>query len=250
MVDSCLADTRALVVGASRGIGRGVAEAFAERGASVALAARSTETLADLAADLPGESLPVECDIRETDSVAACVEETVTAFGGLEAVVVSAGTIARGPITEAADEDFERVVDVNLVGSMRVARAAIPHLADGDRGSLVFISSEVGERGIADLPVYTASKGGQNALTRQLAIQYADDGVTVNAIAPGTTKTSINAEVRREDPTWTEERSAQIPLGRLGEPADVAAVATLLVSTVGDYITGEVIAVDGGTTAR
>ena len=250
MSDFSLSDTRALVVGASRGIGRGVAEAFADAGASVALAARSTDALEDLAAQLPGEVLPLACDVRDTASVDACVEEAVASFGGLEAAVVSAGTIARGPVTEATDEDFERVVDVNLVGSMRVARASLPHLAAGERGALVFISSEVGERGIPDLPVYTASKGGQNALTRQLAIQHADEGVTVNAIAPGTTKTSINEEVRREDPTWVDERSEQIPMGRLGEPEDVAAVATLLAAEAGDYITGEVIAVDGGTTAR
>lgn len=240
-----LNDRRALVVGASRGIGQRVGERFVEEGADVAFAARSLDQLEELTA---GEdaAIAVEADLTDPDSVRRAVERAVDAFGGLDVVVNSAGAITRGAITETDDEDIEHVLDVNLVGTMRLAREAMPELV-ASGGSFLTVSSEAAERGVPNLPAYSASKGGVNALTRQLAIEYAGD-VTVNAVAPGTTKTELNAEVRRTDDTWVAERQEAIPAGRLGEPDDVAEAAVYLVSDGADYVTGQVLRVDGGTT--
>lgn len=239
----------ALVVGASRGIGRAVAEAFATEGASVALAARSVDALESVSNDINGRSIVTECDLRDPELVDATVEKTVDAFGELDIVFNSAGTITRGGITETEDEELERVVDVNLVGAMRLARAAIPELRDS-AGTLINVSSEAGERGIPNLSAYCASKGGLNTLTKQLAVEYADDGIRVNAIAPGTIKTSMNEEVRQRDPDWESRREENVPLGRLGTTEDVADVAVYLASEKADYVTGEIVAVDGGSSAR
>lgn len=235
----------ALVVGASRGIGAHVAERFADEGADVAVAARTVDELERVADRIDGVAVP--CDLREEASVEEAVEDTLDAFGRLDVVCNSAGAITRGPIHETAAKEMHRVLEVNLVGAMYLAKAAMPALTETE-GTLLNVSSEAGERGIEDLPVYCASKGGLNTLTRQLAIEYSEEGVTVNAIAPGTTKTSMNAEVRATDPTWLEERREAIPLGRVGEPEDVAGLAAYLASDEADYITGEVVHIDGGTT--
>lgn len=243
-----LTGKRALVVGASRGMGRAVAEAYADAGASVAVAARSRDELEELSSNIDGQSVPIECDLREMDSVERAVEQTVDTFGGIDVVFNSAGTLARNRITEATMDEMETVVDVNLLGAIRLSKAVIPELSKTD-GVLLHVSSEAAEKGVPNLPAYCASKGGLNALVRQLAIEYGEDNVRVNGIAPGTTKTSLNEEVRREDPEWVTERQQKIPLGRLGTTEDICGLAVFLASEGADYITGETIGIDGGTTA-
>lgn len=243
-----LADERALVVGASRGMGRAIATRFADEGARVAVAARTVADLETVAEGLSSESLAVACDLRETDSVDRAVDRAVDAFGGLDIVVNSAGVLVRGSLTETGMADHERVVDVNLTGAIRLSRAVLPALAESE-GTLLHVSSEAGQFGVPELPSYCASKGGLDALVRQLAVEYGPEGVRVNAIAPGTTKTSMNERVRREDPSWEEERREGIPLGRLGTTDDVANLATFLASDEADYISGEIVSVDGGSSA-
>ena len=243
-----LSDKRALVVGASRGMGRAIAEAFVDDGATVAVAARSTDDLEELAAELGERCLPVECDLREAASVENAVDDVTDEFGGLDVVVNSAGVLTRGPLHETSEDELTFVVDVNLLGSLRLSKEVLPSLMDGG-GTLLHVTSEAGSRGIENLPAYCASKGGVNTLVKQLAREYGPHGVSVNAIAPGTTKTSMNEEVRAEDPTWTEERAADIPLGRLGTLDDVSNLARFLASDASDYLSGEIIHIDGGATA-
>lgn len=244
-----LAGNRALVTGASRGIGRAIATAFSEAGADVALLARSRDRLEAVASDLDGETLVTVGDVSDTESVTECVDATVDAFGGLDVVVNNAGIVTREALADTPDKAIDRLIDVNLQGVLRVARATLPALVESN-GAMVNVSSMAAERGIEGLSTYSASKGGVSSLTRQLAIEYGDDGVRVNAIVPGTIKTSVNEEVRRTDPEWTERRRAQVPMGRLGEPADVAEPAVFLASDQARYITGHALPVDGGVLAK
>lgn len=239
-----LSGTRALITGASRGLGRAIAEAYAEEGARVALAARSTDRLDELEREIGSDrALAVECDVTDTGAVEAAVERTVGAFGGLDAVVNNAGILARVDLAAATDEQIDSVVEVNLKGVMRVARATVPHLRRSE-GSMINMSSVAAQRGPRDLSTYAATKGGVSSLTRQLAVQYAPE-VRVNAIEPGTVETPMN-EAAREDPEWARERAEAVPLGRLGQPEDVTGPAVFLASDEAAYITGHSLVVDGG----
>jgi NAD(P)-dependent dehydrogenase (short-subunit alcohol dehydrogenase family) len=242
----------AVVVGASSGIGRAVARRFGAAGVDVVATARSTDradAVAQAINDDGGTALAVACDLTDQVSVDRTVETTVEEFGGLDIAFNSAGAITRGEIVETDETDMDRVLDVNLRGPMRLAKAALPELVERE-GTLINVSSEAGERGIENLPVYCASKGGLNTLTKQLAVAYGPKGVNVNAIAPGTTKTAMNEQVRRENPEWIEKRREAIPIGRVNEPEEVAELAVYLASEAAKTVNGAVVNIDGGTTAR
>lgn len=250
-----LASDVAFVVGASSGIGRAVAMRLAGEGATVAVAGlhESPEgggnATHESITENGGDATFVECDLTEQSSIDAAIETAVSEFGKIDVAINCAGAMTRGPVTDTAEEDIRRVMDVNLMGAIRFAKGILPKLVETD-GTLVTISSEAGERGIENLPVYCASKGGVNTLTKQLAVEYGPQGVNVNAIAPGTTKTAINEQVRRENPDWVDERRADIPIGMLNEPEDVAELAAYLASDAAKKVNGEIVNIDGGTTAK
>lgn len=254
-MDRRLESKVAFVVGASSGIGRAVADRFAQEGASVVVGDIREEPRSgglpthEMIHDEGGEATFVECDLTDQESVADAVSTGVDAYEALDIGFNSAGGMTRGPITETAEDDMEFVIDVNLQGPMRFAKAILPELVDTD-GTLVNISSEAGERGIENLPVYCASKGGVNTLTKQLGVEFGPKGVNVNAIAPGTTKTAINEEVREENPEWVEERREAIPIRLLNEPEDIAELAAYLASDGARKINGAIVNIDGGTTAQ
>lgn len=244
-----LGDARALVIGASSGIGRAIATTYADEGAAVVVAARSTDTLAELAVATDGIIGSVPCDVRETSSVDAAVSDAADMLDGLDVVVNSAGVIVRADVIATDDDDLEWVIDVNFAGMVRVARAAMPELiASG--GTLILVSSQLGEVGVENASVYCGTKGGINNLARQLAVEYADDGVRVNALAPGVVKTPMNAAPRAANDRWEVERRKRIPLDRLATPTDIAGPAVFLASEEASYITGQVLTVDGGYTAQ
>lgn len=244
-----LVDRQALVIGASSGIGRAIAEAYHEEGAQVAIAARSIDTLKRMASDTDGDIIPVKCDVQNTVSVENAVDTAVNALGGLDVVVNSAGVISRADMISTDDEEMNWVVDVNLKGMMRVARAVLPELITTD-GIFIPVSSQLGEVGVEGASVYCGTKGGINNLTRQLAIEYVDDGVRVNALAPGVVKTEMNADVRESYDEWGEEKTRRIPMDRLATPDEIAEPAVFLASYESSYMTGHVLIVDGGYTAQ
>lgn len=244
-----LATKRALVIGASSGIGREIAETFADEGATVALAARSIEKLEEIATEIGENAIALECNVRETDQIESTVSETVDTFGGLDIVINSAGVIDRNTLLETDDDDMEWVVDVNLQGMIRVARAAMPALIEAE-GTLINVSSQLGEVGVKNAATYCATKGGINNFTRQLAVEYAEEGVRVNVLAPGIVKTEMNQNVRENNPEWENKKSENIPLNRLATPEEVAEPAVFLASEDASYITGHVLIVDGGYIAH
>jgi NAD(P)-dependent dehydrogenase (short-subunit alcohol dehydrogenase family) len=247
----------ALVTGAASGIGRGMSEAMAEAGADVALVDVDETGLAETAAtceDRGAGVLSITADVTEEAANERMVAETVERFGGLDVAFANAGIGSlSGDIDEFEMSEWDEVVDVNLRGAFMTDRAAARAMDDG--GSIVNTASILAHRG-ADLPglsAYTASKGGIEQVTRQLATELGSRGIRVNAIAPGWVQTDIGDGHLREDAEETAEFRAELArgtaLGRLGTPDDLKGLAVFLASDASSYCTGATYLVDGGWTA-
>jgi NAD(P)-dependent dehydrogenase (short-subunit alcohol dehydrogenase family) len=238
----------ALVTGASSGIGRHLAELLAAAGAKVALAARRVDRLAETARDIAaagGESLPIACDVTRSDAVAGAVAKAETELGPLTILVNSAGVVVSKPLFEHTEADWDYVVDTNLKGAWLAAREFAHHLVGLQRpGRIINISSVLGFRTIGRVPAYCAAKAGLTHLTHVLAMELARYGILVNALAPGYVETDFNRAFFQ-----TEAGKAlisRIPLKRLGQTEDLDGALLFLASPASAYVTGAVIAVDGG----
>ena len=242
----------ALVTGASSGIGRGIAIAFAEEGASVLVAdiqevprSGETESTVEAITTAGGTAKFHQTDVTDDDSVAAAVSTAVDSFGGLDILVNAAGDTSNNPLHEVTDEEWDRVFDVNVTGIRRCITHAIPHLRESEYGRIINISSQRGLRGGAspEKATYVASKGAVTNLTRQLALDYGPEGIAVNAICPGPVESGMT-------PVETEEQREQLLEGILtpfvGTPEDIAPAAVLLASDGGRFIHGENLVIDGG----
>lgn len=237
---------KALVTGASRGIGRAVAAQLAEEGADVALVATKADLLEAVAEELRGlgrKILVLPVDLRDGEAVAKAVETAKDELGGLDIVVNNAGITADQLLMRQKEEDWVRVIDVNLTGAFRVSKAACRHLMKSKHGRLINITSVVGLTGNAGQASYAASKAGLVGFTKSLAQELASRGVTVNAIAPGFIDTDMTAALTPEQQAGIVQK---IPMGRMASPLDVAYAAVFLASDRAAYITGEVLRVDGG----
>jgi NAD(P)-dependent dehydrogenase (short-subunit alcohol dehydrogenase family) len=238
----------ALVTGASSGIGRHLAALLAAAGAKVALAARRADRLAEAARDIEaagGRCLPIALDVTRSDSVAAAVAAAETGLGPLTILVNNAGVTVAKPVLQHTEEEWDHVLDTNLKGAWLMAREFAQHLVDRGRpGRIVNIASVLGVRTIAWVPSYSAAKAGLIHLTHVLAMELARHGILVNAIAPGYVETDFNRDFLRSEAG--KKLEARIPLRRVGRPDDLDGAMLLLASPAGAYITGAVIAVDGG----
>ena len=251
-----VADTTALVTGASQGLGREIAVAFADAGANVVLAARSDgiyETAEEI--DAPDRTLAVETDVTDPGSVADAVDETVETFGGLDCLVNNAGIAGpTAPLEETTDDEWLETLDVNVVGVARVTREAAPHLRESERGSVVNISSIGGKRPYANRTPYAASKMGLIGVTRAMAAEFGDDGVTVNAICPGPVE---GERIRNVFERQAEEAGVpaeavegevvdRLMVEELVPPEEVAELAVHLASANSRHVTGQDINVSSG----
>ena len=243
-----LAGEVALVTGASSGIGRHLALLLAAAGARVALAARRFEELVEAAREIEAEggvARPFACDVTRADSVARTVAAAEAELGGLSILVNNAGVVAAKPLFEHSEDDWDRVLDTDLKGAWLMAREFAAHLAARQRpGRIVNIASVLGLRTIARVPSYCAAKAGLLHLTQVLAMELARHGILVNALAPGYVETDFNRQFLRSEPG--RQLIGRIPLQRVGRPDDLDGAMLLLASPAGAYITGAVIAVDGG----
>jgi NAD(P)-dependent dehydrogenase (short-subunit alcohol dehydrogenase family) len=236
----------ALVTGAGSGIGRATARRVAAEGAAVLCVdlALADATAATIEAD-GGRSAAVTMDVRDAAAWAAAVAEVVERYGPLDLLANVAGVVSTGPdtVVDQSEDGWDRIVAINLRGSWLGMRAVLPGMLDRARGRIVNIASEAALIGMPGLAAYSATKGAIAALTRQAAIEYVAAGVTVNAIAPGYIRTPIQDGI---DPALLAEQAAALPTGYWGQPEDIAASIAHLFSDDASYITGQVLAVDGG----
>ena len=245
-----LAGRTFLVTGAASGIGRATAGRLVQAGANVALMDLDGDALAATAAGLGAAgAVAVPGDVTSESAVDAAVAAAIGRFGSLHGVVTSAGIFDPADLVDldALDLDvFDRVLDVNLRGTVLVLRAALPHLGAG--AAIVTVASTAGLRGHGLGPSYTASKGAVVALTRLLAVQYGPRGIRVNCVCPGATA-GEGMGAAFTDPERAQSMSKGIPLRRVGQAAELGATIAMLLSDEAAYLTGQVIAVDGGATA-
>jgi 3-oxoacyl-[acyl-carrier protein] reductase len=247
-----LKEVRALVTGAGSGIGRAIARRLAAGGCRVAAAdvkEDGVKEVADLIREGGGDALAISADVARQEDVDRMTAETVSAFGGLDVVVNNAGVGSAAFIESVQDPEIERVFGVNLVGVLRVTRAATPHLKRSGRGRIVNVASVEGIRGSGLLPVYSATKAGVIGMTRSNAVELARFGVTVNAVCPGPIQTDMLSPLVADE-KYREKLIKGVPMRRLGLPEDVAGAVAFFASEESSFITGNVLVIDGGMTVK
>ncbi|MEJ3651790.1 beta-ketoacyl-ACP reductase [Actinomycetes bacterium KLBMP 9759] len=226
-----------LVTGGNRGIGLAIAKAFAAQGDQVAVTHRGPVD------DLPGELLPVRCDVTDVEAVDAAFSEVEDKHGPVQVLVSNAGITDDGLLMRMSEESFTKVVDANLTAAYRVAKRASRGMLRARGGRMVFVSSVVGLLGSAGQVNYAASKAGLVGLARSIARELGSRGITANVVAPGFVDTDMTRALTDER---RKEIVAQVPLGRYASPEEIAAAVTWLGSEGAGYVTGAVIPVDGG----
>lgn len=242
----------ALVTGASSGLGQAIAVTLAEAGADVACHARSNGkagTTCTAINALGRRSIEVTGDMADKKTPQRIVDETVEKFSRIDILINNAGTIARAPAIEFLDDDWSRVIEVNLSSVFRLSQVAGRKMIEQGSGKIVNIASLLSFQGGITVPAYTAAKSGLAGLTKALANEWAKLNVNVNAIAPGYMETA-NTTTLRADETRNRQILERIPVGRWGMPSDLAGAAVFLSSSASDYVSGHILVVDGGWMGR
>lgn len=239
----------AIITGASRGLGRAIAIELAAHATHVVLAARDVASLEAVAESIGADAATVmAADVSDPAGMQTLVDRAVSQFGRLDVFVNNAGVAPQSAVEQTTDEEWARIVDINLNAAFRSARALAPVYRDAGGGRLINIASVFGLLGRSGFGAYGASKAGLINLSRVLAAEWAKFGAQVNVVAPGYISTDINAEMR-EDEAFMKRVVSRIPARRMGESHEVANLVRYLALDAPDFLTGQVIAIDGGESA-
>lgn len=239
----------AIVTGAGSGIGRAIAEAFIREGAQVVLVGRRKDRLEAVAHESGAAPLVISADVSKREDIDRVLQQATAHFGGIHVLVNNAGILHIGNAEQITEEQWDQTFDLNVRGLWLLSRGLLPHMRKAGGGSIINIASVLGINGARLRACYAASKGAVVLLTKCMAIDHGVDKVRVNAICPGFVETELTAEVLRRAPdpqAVRKERTAVHPIGRLGEPEDVAGMAVYLASDESAWVTGATLAVDGG----
>ena len=242
-----------IITGGGSGIGQAAAELFARQGAGVVVADYNAANAAQVADGIKtsgARAVAVEVDVSMAGMVADMVQKTLDYFGGIDILFNSAGILLSGSVLDLSEEDWCRVINVNLTGVYLCSKAVLPHMIQRGGGSIINASSSTGAHdAIENAAAYVASKGGVALLTKAMALDHIRDNIRVNAICPGPTDTPMLRSFF-SSPEEVRQFGESFPIGRLGQPAELAQVALFLASDEASYVTGALIAADGGQTAH
>ena len=236
----------AVVTGASRGIGRAIAEAFVREGARVAICGRKQETLDQVAAEIGPRVKAIACHVGKPQQIEQLIATTTRELGAIDILVNNAATnISFGPCLEIDESQFDKMVEINLKSAFRLTQAIAPGMCARGSGSIINIASIAGLRPQRHSLLYSMTKAGLIMMTQSYALELGSRGVRVNAIAPGLIQTALSEYYWKEE-AQRKAALGQQPIARIGQPADVAEIALLLAGEKGSYITGQTFVVDGG----
>jgi dehydrogenase/reductase SDR family protein 4 len=245
-----LKDRIAVVTGASRGIGKAIAQTFVREGATTVICGRKKETLDAAAREIGDGAIPIVCHVGRLDDLQHLADQVHERFGRVDILVNNAGTnVAQGPALNINDGQFDKMVEVNLKSAFRLIRLIAPGMCDRGRGSIINIASISGLRPQFEGLMYSATKAALIMMTQCYALELGPRGVRVNGIAPGLIRTVLS-EYYWKDETRREKHIDSQPIKHLGEPHEIAEIALLLASERSSYMTGQTIIVDGGATLR
>jgi len=239
----------ALVTGGGSGIGKAIAQAFVREGANVVIAGRDDEKLERAAAEIGGECLAVSSDVSKTSDVQKLVDAALGKFQRINVLVNNAAVLLPGTVESLSEEDFDQTFAINVRGSWLLSRAVLPHMRAAGGGSIVNIASVLSMVGARNRVAYAASKGAVMAMTKAMALDHAAENIRVNCICPGIVATEM-VEKFNTDEAARRQREAMHPMGRFGQPEEVASAAVFLASDESGWTTGSVLTVDGGYSAQ